>query len=217
MDKEEVIKKLRPVERLYLVSKENEDIYTKKNKVFCLLNYLVSNKNIKIKDSTSFKISFTGTENNNEYELKVLSYLEEKKYLALNKFIDESLIFNQTLIDLGIITNEVKSVKRLFINIAETKEVKSALYHELQGHFGREMDRCINDIEAICGDSYDGKTQVLYICLKNLVMKQHQDAIEKKKKDKLDAEKKKEQEKKKEKKNKKDDGSSVSDMIMDGF
>lgn len=117
---------LRPIERLYLISKEKEDVFNKKNRLYTLLYFYVVNENISIGGDKNIKLNYDGKGFNSTYEELGLDLLKEKKWLDFNTFLD-GLHFNKTLVDNGILKMEVKVKKRFFLNLAKNEITRKSV------------------------------------------------------------------------------------------
>lgn len=169
--KPEILNKLKAVERLFLISKERDDVYTKKNKTFCLLHTLISSGNLKIKNR-KFKVNWDCKIYPNDYETRVLELIHEKKYLDLNTFIDNDLVFNKTLVDLVLLKTEIKMVKKFFfINSAKTELVKTPSYFSAQKYYFEELETGTPLLKLVCeDDKYFNDTKGAYSILKTNVV-----------------------------------------------
>lgn len=129
---EEILNKLKPIEKLYLKSKEEEEIYTNKNKLMYLLNYLYENRFILIsKNGNKFKVRINDKNQLQEYELKFLKLLLEKKYKEIFEFI-KILQFDEKLIKLSIIAKKIKQRKIFFYKYEVNEMDKTKLYYMIQ-------------------------------------------------------------------------------------
>lgn len=169
----ETINKLRPIERLYLISLENKEVYNKKNALKCLIYALINNNNIKYKKSY-ISISLNGKENNKEYEEIFLSLLKEKDYIKLNELIDDLKIFNQSLINQNIMKLNLRVKKFLFLKLAKEELLKTPMYYEIQAYYSKLLDS--NNILDIVCDNKDYKYKVdrFYNIIKKKVKKAYE-------------------------------------------
>lgn len=182
MDKTTILKKLRPIELLYLMSQERKDLFDKKKRLYCLLYFFVENGNIKIKNN-KFKIK-SGKLANTIYEKTFLNFLTMKDYLELNTFIENLTVFNKTLVEYGIYKKEIKLKKFLFWKLANEEIVKTTLYYELQAELNKLQDEEPNVLNVVCPD-LELKNNILkfYDLLKNQMQKAYlKDQEEKNKK-----------------------------------
>lgn len=187
----EIIKKLRPIERLYLISKERENIYEKKAKTFCLLYSLISNNFMGIKNK-DFKI-LNGDIFPKEYENEVLNLIKENRYLELNNFIDKNLVFERTLVSLNLLHEEISIKKRFFLKLANVKLTKQPLYFSIQSYYGKKISEGIPILNIVCeNNNLYNKTKEAYSILKNKMINAAKEAENKKEKEKSIKEKNKE-------------------------
>lgn len=131
----ETLNKLRPIEKLYLISKEKEGIYKKDIATKCLVSSLVNNKNIK-----DGKIVQEGLAANRSYEYTFMDLYQTEQYIELDKFLEGLTVFNKTLVELGIIKNVITVKKLLWLKLAKEKLSNTTLYYELQGYLSKELD-----------------------------------------------------------------------------
>lgn len=136
---EEIKKQLRPIEQLYLMSKENEGVYSLKNKLQCIINFLYENKSLKLSNEGNKYKFKPGEVALKDYEYKFIELIQNKKFVDLNKFIEE-IHFEKSLIALDIIKENVSSRKFLFFNLAKKHKEKTTIYYELQTEFNRKKD-----------------------------------------------------------------------------
>lgn len=170
--KPEILNQLKPIERLYLISKEKEEVYTKPNKTYCLLHTLISCGNLKV-NNRNFKVSWTSKVYPNDYETKSLELIHEKKFLDLDKFINDSLVFNKTLVELGLLKAEIKMAKKFFfINTAKTEFVKTPSYFSVQKYYFEELETGAPLLSLVCeDDKYINEVKGAYSILKNNMIK----------------------------------------------
>ncbi len=187
---EETIKQLRPIERLYFISQEREEVYTKKTKTFCLLYSLINNQSLKVSSNNKrLIVHWNTTDFPNKYELEILNLINDNKYLELNNLIDNKLIFKKTLIDVELYKEEVSIKKVFFLKLANTNLVKTPMYYKLTSHYLEKLDNNIPVLNLVC-DRPDlfNKTKTCYSILKNCVeataRKAEQDKIKPKEKEK---------------------------------
>ena len=188
-DNKEGIQKLRPVERLYLLSKEIKDVYNKKNTLYCLCYYFLKNKNI-IPKGDKYQVKLEGKELNIEYEAEILNLIKSRHFIELDKFITDLTSFDNTLINHGIYENSIKEKKFLFFNLAKKELIKTKKYYILQGYLkGKMVAFANNPLLAICFDEdARNKTLNLHTFIKTKIQSQYFE--ESKKKEKQDKNKK---------------------------
>ncbi len=163
----ETIKQLRPIERLFLISKERKDIYEKKAKTFCLLYSLISEKHLKPISSKGFKLNFNNTNFPNDYESYVLDLLKEEKYLELDNFINTKLVFDKTLVRIGLLREEITVKKRFWLKLAQSDLVKQPSYFDLQGFYSKKLEEGTPILNLVCEDpNYFNQTKDMYLILK---------------------------------------------------
>lgn len=181
--KPEILNKLKAIERLYLISKEKEEVYTKKNKCFCLLHTLIASGNLKIKNR-KFKVNWSTKIYPNDYETKVLELIQEERFLHLDIFINNSLVFNRTLVELGFLKTELKAAKKLFFfNTTRTEFVKTPAYFNAQKYYFEELETNTPLLKLVCEDEkFFNDTKGAYTILKSCVIKANEDEEAKKQK-----------------------------------
>lgn len=187
---EDTINKLRAIERLYFISQEKEEVYTKKTKTFCLLYSLISNQSLKVSSNNKkLIVNWNAKEFPNQYESEILNLINENKYLELNELIDNKLIFKKTLIDVGLYKEEIGIKKFFFLKLAKTDLVKTPMYYKLQSNYLERLDKNIPVLNILC-DRPDlfNKTKSCYAILKSCIeaaaMKAEQDKFKSKEKEK---------------------------------
>lgn len=169
---EEIIKQLTPIEKLFLISQEKNDVYDKQNKVFCLLYSLMDKRCLKVtSNNKDFKVSYGKGDFPKDYETMALDLLKEKKYLELDKFIESNLVFNKTLLQLSILVEKMGTRKIMFFTIPSVELEKTSLYYNLQGHYKELMEKQ-SVISVLCNDiNIYNKTKNAYIVLKTNMKK----------------------------------------------
>lgn len=142
------MEELKPIERLYLISKENKDVFSKRNRLYCLIYQLIESKNI-IVNRKNFNVSFMGNRFLHEYEDMFLKLIDQKKYLDLDTFINNAT-FDKTLADNGYFEKDITEKKTFFIfNTAKVELKKTSKYFETQAQLHDELKN-INVLKIVC-------------------------------------------------------------------
>lgn len=127
-----IFNQLRPVEKLFLLSKERPEIYSKKNRALSIITFLLGNKTLNLSSSgNKFKFTLTGQYPINEYERVFIEHIQTKNFPQLDTFIN-NLKFDKTLVEYGILKEEIQKKKILFIfPSAQTSLTKTTRYYEI--------------------------------------------------------------------------------------
>ena len=136
---------LKPIEKLYLISKERQGLMTKRNKLYCLIYSLMDNKNI-----SSNKVNSNGINMNRIYEDNLIKAIKDKDFIQVNNLVEDLNIFNQSLVNAEVLKLEVKSKKVLFLNLAKNEITKTALYYKLQSQYEEEFSKGFNVLDIVC-------------------------------------------------------------------
>ena len=158
----EKLKELRPIETLYLLSKEKPEVYNKRNALHCLIHFLIENKNIE-QVRNKFRINLTGSKPNKSYESEFITLMKSKEYIKVNQLVDDLKIFNQTLINNNILENIIKIKKILFFKTAKEELKKTTLYYEIQAYLNKQLELGTQIIDIVCEDRKH-KEKVLKFC-----------------------------------------------------
>ena len=143
-----IFNQLRPVEKLYLLSKEKPEIYSKKRRAMSIISFLLKNKTLKLSHSGhKFKVNSAGTYPINEYERLFIEHIQEKNFIELDKFIN-NLKFDKTLIEYGILMEKIKKSKFLFFfSKAQVELTKTQTYFEIQAELARNPNESLPSID----------------------------------------------------------------------
>lgn len=140
---------LKPIEKLYLISKEEESIFSKKNRLYCLIYQLIESKNILV-NRRDFNVSMFGDKFITPYEEMFLNYIHLKKYSELDSFIN-NLSFDKTLLDNGYLKSELKESKSFFVfNTQKLELKKTAKYFEFQAKLHNNNINNSNILRFVC-------------------------------------------------------------------
>jgi len=167
---------LKPVERLYLISQDRSDVYSKKNKLYCLIYHLIKNENIK-----GNEINIFGLENNSHYEEILLRHIKNKEYVEVNKLIDD-LFFKKTLVEknyISLVTSEKKFLG--FFKKKETEIKKELKYFSEMKEIIPLIDSNIHILKILCKDQGIKNKVISYY---NMLTKKIQEAYDKLEKEK---------------------------------
>jgi hypothetical protein len=142
---------LKPVEKLYLISKEDAQVYSKKNILYCLIYQLLKQKNLS-NHSQSYRISFAGESLVTQYEEVFLQLLNKKHFIELDNFIN-TLTLDKTLVDYKILEPEIVEGRMFFFfKVPKSNLKKTAFYFELQAAFNKLMQTNPNILTLLCED-----------------------------------------------------------------
>lgn len=173
MERDDIIKNLKPIEKLYFISKEKGEVYDKKNILFCVIYQLVENKNLHF--NKKLKISYSGNDLLRDYENEILNYIDRSQYLQLDKFL-ETIVFNKTLIDNNILKLDLKKKSfLLFFNKEEKEFVKTQKYYELYAEMLKEIEKLGNNtLFYVCPNkNIYSKCNNIYNYLKNKIIEEN--------------------------------------------
>lgn len=159
--KETILKDLTPIEKLFVISYEVSEVYTKKNKLTCVLGNFQSLGLINAKG----KVNLNKDVELKPYEHEMLSLLENKDYVKFNEFIENNLVFNRTLVRFGLLKERIDE-KQYFkiIKVPKMCLVKTAIYHSVLSELINVEYGDSNVLfNHLIGDKYSAlKTKVCY-------------------------------------------------------
>jgi len=138
---------MKPIEKLYLISKEKEEIYSLKNKLYCLLYQLTENKNIIFKDG-KFKINITGKNFNDAYESSIADMIKRNEFVALDVLLN-GIHFQPCLIQKGYIEEKPNSgfLGSIFNKKSEKRTNK---YLQFQLDINKQLNNIIDILDLLC-------------------------------------------------------------------
>jgi hypothetical protein len=106
-----------------------------------------------------------------------MSLLQTKNFIELDNFIDNKLVFNNTLITNGYFTHIIEK-KRVFGFIPKNIDtlVKTAKYHEVMGYYLKRIESKENILKILCEDmSLKDKVLEKYWYIVNSIKKAYED------------------------------------------
>jgi hypothetical protein len=143
----ELYKRLKPVERLYLVSLKKKEVYNQKSILYCLISQLIDEGKIFF-DSKTNKYGLKkieGEELLKPYEIDFHTFIKYKRWEDLDHLIS-NIMFDSTLAREDII--EIKKKKKSFLGFSKNVNsgVKTDKFYEIYNEIEEGLENSKNNI-----------------------------------------------------------------------